>query len=229
MSQDAIPQLLDAGLLQDMKHSTIEYKKDTIIVPPELSLKHIYRVVKGLVIVYTSHRDDKNTHLIYGKDELFPLVAVSDKPRKGLYYAALSDCVVEQYSLTAFRKRLSTDPVFSYATLCEVITQFMLFKARVDNLEYQYASERLAYKILMLSHQFGKHTKSGVQLQLPSLTNQDIANTINLTRESVNRELAKFIKTGLVTVDNNRITIINEKGLRQQVTRYPQDLYLDNI
>lgn len=229
MSQDAVLQLLDAGLLQEMKHTTVEYKKDSVIVPPDIALKYVYRIIKGLVIVYTSHRDDKNTHLIYGKDELFPLASISGKTRKGLYYAALSDCIVEQYSLSTFQKRLQTDPAFSYATLCEVITQFMLFKARVDNLEYQYASERLAYKILMLSHQFGKYSKNGVQLQLPALTNQDIANTINLTRESVNRELAKFVKSGLVTVENNRITIVDEERLRQQITRYPQDLYLDNI
>lgn len=217
----------DTSLLHDMECARITFKKDSIILGPDEPADYIYRVVSGLAVVYTTNRDDKNTQIIYGKDELFPLIAIVDKVRKGLYYAALSDCVVDQYRLTPFVERLQSDAPFAYETLKEIITQFMLFKARVDNLEYQYASQRLAYKILLLSRQFGKHTKDG--LRLPPLTNQDIANTINLTRESVNRELAKFVKAGLITFENNRITILDELGLRKQIARQPKDFYLDNI
>ncbi len=77
---------------------------------------------------------------------------------------------------------------------------------------------RLAKKLLELSRTHGKKQPDGsVQIEL-RLTQQDIANMLGTTRESVNRQLVAYQERGFISIDRQRITILKPKDLEKRIS-----------
>jgi CRP-like cAMP-binding protein len=66
------------------------------------------------------------------------------------------------------------------------------------NLEYRTVRERLISFLLTMSIRFGKKTIMGTTINVP-LRQQDIASSINASRETTSRELTALEKKGLIT------------------------------
>lgn len=76
---------------------------------------------------------------------------------------------------------------------------------------------RLAKKLLELSRSHGKKLPTGsVEIEL-RLTQQDIANMLGTTRESVNRQLVAFQERGFISIDRQRITILKPVELERRI------------
>lgn len=74
------------------------------------------------------------------------------------------------------------------------------------------AAEKLARLILRLEDQFGEPTKTGIRLQT-LLTQEEIAQMIGTSRETVTRVFSNFRRRQMVSFANNAIYVNNRKGL----------------
>ena len=111
--------------------------------------------------------------------------------------------------------------------LTKVTGLFLNYIAQVNNLEYTYASERVAYQLLILADRFGETTPRGVLL--PPFSYQTIGSLINLSRVSVNREMGKFAQQGLLKVIKNRIYLLNIPALKKKIDRDGSNLIIDDL
>jgi CRP/FNR family transcriptional regulator len=59
-----------------------------------------------------------------------------------------------------------------------------------------------------MSHRFGKKTPTGLLINVP-LRHQDIASSINASRETTTRELTALERKGLLTNSQSLITLID--------------------
>ncbi len=76
---------------------------------------------------------------------------------------------------------------------------------------------RLAKKLLELSRTHGKKLPDGgVEIEL-RLTQQDIANMLGTTRESVNRQLVAFQERKFINIDRQRITVLKPTELEKRI------------
>jgi CRP/FNR family transcriptional regulator len=71
---------------------------------------------------------------------------------------------------------------------------------------------RMAGLILRFIRREGKRTPDGVILDL-ELTRQDMASMIGTSRETVARILSRFQKDGIITLDKQRIIVLDEEKL----------------
>jgi CRP-like cAMP-binding protein len=69
------------------------------------------------------------------------------------------------------------------------LEMYRIHSERILNLEYRSVRERLISFLLTMSHRFGKKTTEGLLINVP-LRHQDIASSINASRETTTRELA---------------------------------------
>ena len=74
-------------------------------------------------------------------------------------------------------------------------------------------SGRLARKLSELAGSHGAPRDGGILIDIP-LTQEELANMIGVTRESVNRNLGEFRRLGFVTREGRRLLIRNPDGLR---------------
>lgn len=122
-----------------------------------------------------------------------------------------------KYNIEHLNNKAKKDPDLSYKLLTVSVEQYRIYMSRVDNLEYKYASQRVAYRLIAIAWRFGEKTKKGILL--PPITNKALGSTINLSREYVNKELAKFSNKNIIELVNNQILIKDMDALKAQVKK----------
>lgn len=75
---------------------------------------------------------------------------------------------------------------------------------------------RLAKRLLQLAEKHGIRTGTGIEIDL-SLTQQDLAAAVGVSREALNKQLGLFQERGLVALAKKRITILRPDELKKQV------------
>jgi CRP/FNR family cyclic AMP-dependent transcriptional regulator len=75
---------------------------------------------------------------------------------------------------------------------------------------------RLAKKLLELGEAHGRERAGQVEIVLP-LTQQDLANLVGASRESVNKAIKYYRDRGVLAIANHRITLLRPDMLRQRV------------
>ncbi len=205
-----------------------KYKKGEILIRPTDIGGELFIINKGLVHAYTIEESgEKNIHIIYGPGEAFPLAWLIRKEPLAVYYESLSSCEVVKVAAHQAVELLKSDASASFEMLCKVIQQFVAYKARVDNLEYKFARERVAYTLLLLARRFGD--KKDGTITLPKFSHEEIGQAINVSRESVGRELKRFEKYGFIRYSPGKLKIIDETGLHKEVAPANTPLFIDDI
>lgn len=204
------------------------YRKGETILRPGDEPSHFYIILEGIVKVYVLNTTgEEYVHVLYGQGEFFPFTWAINETPVPLYFGAMTDCKVLRISNESMLQALTNNAAFAAELLSQITKQFLVYTARVDNLEYKYARERLAYRMLFLARRFGK--KHGDAIILPQLSQHELGNMINLSRESVSRELNRFIKRGLVKYVDNSLAIIDWQGLRKEMGSQTHVPFLDLV
>ncbi len=115
-----------------------------------------------------------------------------------------------------FIKAVRADLELSNAFGTQLARQFKIYAERVDNLEYKKANERIAYRLLFLASRFGVKNKDTIVIDAP-ITHELFANSINLARESVSREMGRLTEKGIIAKVDHRIIITDLAALKNIV------------
>jgi CRP-like cAMP-binding protein len=150
----------------------------------------VYFISTGYVKIFSiSDSGDEYLHIIYGHDEIFPLIwAFLGHTQESVFFEALEDTVTWRLPRDRFLDLIQTNPTLCFAISTQLARQFQIYTDRVDNLEYKKASERVAYRLLFLASRFGVRSGSKITIDAP-LTHDTFANSVNLARETVSRQL----------------------------------------
>lgn len=190
-----------------------QYGAGEIIARSEDEPKNIYYINAGFVRVYSvNSRGEEYLHIIYKAGELFPLMSLTGKRQRGVYYEALDNATVSRLAAEELLANTRADLEISSALLSQVMEQFNVYIDRVDNLEYKFGRERLVYRILFLASRFGRKNARGLTIDLP-ITQKVLGSSINLSRETVARELRRLEDRGLVAYEDRKILILDLDAL----------------
>jgi CRP/FNR family cyclic AMP-dependent transcriptional regulator len=205
-----------------------KYRKCQIITGPTEQVPALYIITEGLIKAYVREKSgEENIQIIYGPGEVFPLPwLVTHKPLN-MYYESLTDCQVVKLDEVQTLQLLQSDAAITFPFLQQVIRQFMVYKARVDNLEYRFARERIAYRLLFLAKRFGKVDDGTITM--PRFNQEEIGTATNVSREGVSRELKRFERLGYISYLPGKITILNPDGLRKELASADTPIFFDDI
>jgi CRP/FNR family transcriptional regulator, cyclic AMP receptor protein len=198
----------------------IRVEKNEIILGNELEPNGVYFICSGYIKVYSvSDMGDEYLHIIYGRDEIFPLnwMFLGTHP-DALFYQAISDCVLWRMSGSRLHDIVLNNIKISYALNICLARQFRVFSDRVDNLEYRTAQERVVYRLLFLASRFGVRDGRMVTIDAP-ITHEIFANSINLARESVSRHLEKLEQQNIIRRYDHHILILDVPRLAKKLSR----------
>jgi CRP/FNR family cyclic AMP-dependent transcriptional regulator len=216
------PSVVEA--LQHIK--MVKYKKGEMILRPYDMPEYIYAIDTGLIKTCTiNKKGEESINLIYGPGELFPLGWIIKQTKRDAYFVALTDCEIGLLPRGVFLRLIDESPDVAKVILNKVIELFVAYGARVTNLEYRYGRERVAYRLLMLAGRFGERTDG--HFVIPHISQQDLGATMNMTRESVNREIMRFEKLGYIDYGRNGITILNPDMLHKEIGEEESIVFFD--
>jgi len=189
-------------------------KEETIINGVE-EPEGVYLIKKGFIKAYSiSKTGNANLLLIHEKGEFIPLPwALDGAHMTGLYYEAMSDVTVLRASKDKLRAAMGNNSWLSQEILKQAVNILAVYTNRIQTLEFRSARERVISQLLNFSERFGKSQGKKVIINAP-ITHQDIADSINMTRETASRALGLLFNEGLVGQDEYLFTILDLPKLR---------------
>jgi CRP-like cAMP-binding protein len=204
-----------AGLVQTFKQGTrLNYKKGEFIIRPGESPTGVFLIESGLVKAYDITKYEEENLLIIRKDaEIFPLTWAVTGQDRHIIYQAIASTTVWRVSQELYLSYIRTDRDALAPLLHIAIEMYRIHSERILNLEYRTVRERLISFLFTMSTRFGRETTDGILIDVP-LRQQDIASSINASRETTSRELSALEKSKLLESDPRFILIKEPEKLR---------------
>ena len=191
------------------------YKKGDFVIHPGEQPPGVFYITQGLVKAYDiSKYGEENLLIIRKQDEIFPLIWAITGQERQVAYRALAPTVTLEITKQQFETEISEHPGALAPLLDMTLEMYRLHSERILNLEYRTVRERIVSFLLTMSQRVGTNTKSGLLIEAP-LRHQDIAISINATRETTSREISALIKKGLISKDRSYYTLKNLPALKK--------------
>ena len=190
------------------------FKKGDFIIHPGEQPPGVFYIVQGLVKAYDITKyGEENLLIIRKQDEIFPLIWAIEGIERSIVYQTVAQTVVLEITREKFEEQIIKHPGALAPLLDMTIEMYRLHSERILNLEYRTVRERIVSFLLTMSTRFGSRTKDGLLIEVP-LRHQDIASSINATRETTSREISALEKKGLISKYKSYYTLLDVSGLR---------------
>lgn len=196
-----------------------KFSKGEILVQGDMEPTGIYLIQSGYVKAYSiSQLGQQNLLLIHGENEIMPLPWALDGPQKlGIFYEAISDVSVLSISKDSLRLAMGRNPWLTEQILSQLVNTFTVYAQRIQNLGFRSPRERVIACLLDLATRFGRTDNHTIIIDIP-ITHQDIADSINMTRETASRALELLFDEKLVSQDGRKFVIRDETKLQSELS-----------
>ncbi len=127
--------------------------------------------------------------LIHESGEFIPLPwALDGVHTTGLFYEAMTDVTILRASKEKLRMAMGHNAWLSQEIMKQAVNIITVYTQRIQTLEFRSARGRIIAELLNLAERFGEGHGKEVFINAP-ITHQDIADSINMTRETASRAL----------------------------------------
>lgn len=194
------------------------YRKGDFIIRPGDIPHGVFYIYEGLVKAYDITKYHEENLLIVRKaDEIFPLIWGLTGKERQVIYQALVPTIVWQIKRETFLDFIESKPDALAPLLDMTLEMYRLHSERILNLEYRTVRERIISFMITMSKRFGRQTPQGLLIDVP-LRHQDIASSVNATRETTSRELSALERKGLLENKQSLILLKDVDALRKHLS-----------
>jgi CRP/FNR family cyclic AMP-dependent transcriptional regulator len=195
------------------------FKKHDFIIRPGDSPHGVFYIYQGLVKAYDITKyDEENLLIIRKQDEIFPLIWGVTGEDHDIIYQALAPTITYQINRKTFLEYLTGNIDALVPILDMTMEMYRLHSERILTLEYRTVRERIIAFLLDMSQRFGKTLDDGSILIEVPLRHQDIASSVNASRETTSREIAGLERKGLLNNKQTSIQLLDLPGLQKHLS-----------
>lgn len=194
------------------------YKKGELVIRPHESPEYVYYIESGYVKAYSITKyGDENVHIIRHSGEIFPLIWTFTEVHRDVAYEAMDTVVLWRQPRADYLEFLEKNPEATSAVLALAMRSYRTFAEHVNTLEYRTVRERAVSFLLACCRRFGEVLPDGsIKITAP-LRQQDIASSINASRETASRELSILAKKGLIKVSERNVIVLDKSALEKML------------
>ncbi len=174
----------------------------------------IFAVLRGRLKVITPGVGRDAAFRILGPGELFGEIAAFDGQDRSATVTALEPCQLAVIQHAAFTAFLDQHPAVSRKLLGVLARRVRELSERVEDRAFLEAPARLAKCLAALAERYGKPQPEGLVCAL-RLSQSELGELVDATRESVNKLLRTWKSDGVVTHEPERIVFHDLAALRR--------------
>ncbi len=169
----------------------------------------LYVIVEGKVkLGVTSPDGRENLHAILGPGEMFGELSLFDPSPRRATATAVSDCTLLALGQTNLRGWLTGRPEVAEALLQALAQRLRRTSDALSDLVFSDVPGRVAKALLDLADRFGVQTPEGVVVT-HDLTQEELAQLVGASRETVNKALADFAGRGWIELESRQVTLLD--------------------
>ncbi len=193
------------------------YRRGEVIFRKDDPGTTFHIITEGKVrIVLPSPEGEEVTVAILGSGEFFGEFSLLDGEPRSATAIAGEDTRTVVVNREGFLSWLSDRPAVAIALLAVLSRRLRRSDELLGDVAFLNVPGRLAKKLVQLSQLYRRETPQGQPVQV-RLTQEELASTIGVTRESVNKYLRYFSSKGWVTLGKGRISILDPDALQEQI------------
>lgn len=160
---------------------------------------------------------DGREHLlaILGPGEILGEVSLYDPGPRTATATALAKTTVVELQHTDLLRVLDARPEISQHLLRSLAIRLRRTNNKVSDLIFSDVPGRVARALLDLGARFGQQTERGLRVT-HDLTQEELAQLVGATRETVNKALAEFSSRGWLQLDGRSVVLLDIPKLRRR-------------
>lgn len=196
------------------------FPKGHILVHAGDSPSGVFHIVSGKVRQYDiSDRGDEIVVNIFKPPAFFPMSWAINRGDNHYFFEAMTDIEIRQAPAEDTVNFLKSHPDVMYDLLARLYSGVDGIQQRMTHLMGGSARSRVIFELLLEYRRFGVPQNDSTRRL--SINETQLAQNAGLTRETVNRELAKLKKQKLVTYHENTLIISDSNALQAVLENEP--------
>lgn len=166
-----------------------------------------YLIARGQVRVYHPSAIGRELSVAIFRDGEFfgELALLDDRPRSASAEARLPTIALT-LGRGAFRQTIHDHPAIAEAMLAELTARLRVSTNYAEHLANPSAQQRIGWLVLDLARRYGVPAAGGTRIDL-QLTQDDLASMFGVTRETINRVLARLRGRGLIALADGHLLV----------------------
>jgi len=208
----------DAQLQQIAQTAAVRnYHKHEFVVREGDPGGTFYIILEGSVAVTRIASDGRETILsILKGNDFFGEMSLFDSSLRSASIKTLTDVTVGVIEEKEFLDMLDRTPKIGRYLVTALSQRLRAANQLIAATTSQDIRARLASLLLNLTQSFGEKVENGTKITL-RLTNQEMANMIGTTRETVNRTLNRFWDERLIDMRTSHVVVVEPDKLRSLI------------
>ncbi len=205
----------DLDIFRPHTHAVALHKGDRLFDEGDLG-DCLYLVIEGKVKLTRTAPDGRETLVsVHGPGDMFGELAMFDPTYRTSAATAVTEARLAMIAHDDLRQVLSTRPAVSMLLLKVLAQRLRRITEANTNLIFTDVPGRVAKALLELAEKFGQQTGEGIVVS-HDLTQEELAQLVGASRETVNKALADFASRGWLALSAKSVLLIDPDRLRRR-------------
>ena len=216
---DEKPIKLNSKEIKELEEEFIQkhYKKNEVIFFEGEKGEGLFLIEKGKVkLVKMSEGGEELTLNIYRDNEIFAEIVIFDHGPYPATAITMEKSKINKIDIKDLNSFIAKHPDISTKIMKIITKRLRRAQQNVQNLGLKNSKNRLAALLNYLAERHGIKENNKTKINM-SLTQQEIANMIGTTRETVSRAINLFKRKGYIETNKNNIYISNLSNLKNEM------------
>ena len=176
----------------------------------------VYVVIEGKVKLGRHAADGRENLLaILGPGQMFGELSLFDPGPRSATVTAVTDSVLLWLSQERLLAWLDGRPEVAHGMLAQLASRLRRANDIVADLVFSDVPGRVAKSLLELSRRFGAPAEGGIRVA-HDLTQEELAQLVGASRETVNKALADFSGRGWIRLEQRSVVLLDVERLRRR-------------
>jgi CRP/FNR family transcriptional regulator len=176
----------------------------------------LFAVIEGKVkLARTAPDGRENLQAVLGPGEMFGELSLFDPKPRTAGAVALTDTVLASLAHEELRPWITGRPDVAVQLLQALAQRLRRTNDVLADLVFNDVPSRVAKALLGLAERFGQPTNDGIHVA-HDLTQEELAQLVGASRETVNKALADFSARGWIAIESRAVVIRDVEGLSRR-------------
>jgi CRP/FNR family transcriptional regulator len=209
---------LDGAVLEALADKAVnrKYRRGNVIFVQGEQGERCFAIVDGSVKISAYHSDGREAVIaVLGPGDVFGELSLFDQAPRSADATAIEETELLSLDTTAITEAIRAHPELAFTLLRVLGRRLRHTNEALQDIAFFDVPGRVARRIADLAESHGRATDEGVLIDLP-LSQENLAQMVGATRESVNKALALLRRRGLVARVGRRYLVSDVDKLRSR-------------
>ena len=203
-----------AALIADME--TVTFPRGTTIFDEGEPGDRLYIIVDGKVKLARHAPDGRENLLsVMGPSDMFGELSIFDPGPRTSSAVCVTEITAATMNSTMLKQWIDTHPEISQQLLRVLARRLRRTNASLADLIFTDVPGRVAKTLLQLANRFGMQEGGALRVN-HDLTQEEIAQLVGASRETVNKALATFAHRGWIRLEGKSVLIVDTEHLARR-------------